>query len=158
MEKLRKRTGVLTPLELNYISVQKVANDLNLHPATIWKAMRRGKLKYESIPNGREKTHPKQTGYVRMTTQKWVEEWREISNDKNYQTYNGQVMYRRDLGEMSARDVRDYMGWTKNKFMYHLYKGALQYTQKGYYYVFYREDVEVFKKKMEKQEKQHKQG
>ena len=88
-----------------------------------------------------------------MTTKEWLEEWRVTINDKNYQTYNGKLMFDQKSGEMSTKDVLNYLGgWTKNKFMYFVYHQQIKFTKKGYYYIFYKEDVDEFKRKIEQAE------
>ena len=96
------------------------------------------------------KRHPKASGFVRVTTKEWVDEWRATINDKNFQTYNGKPMYDREAGEMSSSDVRKYLGgWTKNRFMYFVYNQQIKFTKKGFYFVFYKSDVDDFKKRFE---------
>jgi hypothetical protein len=152
MERLDKRTGGQVSLDPNkHLRVKQVAGMLEIDPVVVWKAMRLGRLKYIMAMTVARR-HPLQSGFIRVTTQAWVDEWRATINDKNFQTYNGKQMYDRRKGEMSSRDVRDLFGWTKNRFMYYVLKGDLKYIRRGYYYVFNKTDVEEFYKKIQEAE------
>ena len=88
-----------------------------------------------------------------MTTKEWVDEWRASINDKNFQTYNGKLMFNHESGEMSTKDVLEYLGgWSKNKFMYFVYHQHIKFTKKGYYYIFYKADVDAFMQKVARME------
>ncbi len=149
MEKSQKVIGAYTILDMSkHLNVKQVAGMLEINEVAVWKAMRTGRLYYEMALIPGKKKHPKASGFIRVTTKEAVDEWRATINDKNYQTYNGRFMYNHDAGEMSSSDVREYMGgWTKNKLMFYVYHQKIKFTRKGYYYVFYRTDVEDFKRR-----------
>lgn len=96
--------------------------------------------------------HPKASSFISVTTREWVEEWRETINDKDFQRFNGKIMYDPAKGEMSTRQARELLGWTKNKFMYYLQNGHIKYINKGFYYVLHKEDVLAFRDKMQQLE------
>jgi hypothetical protein len=110
--------------------------------------MKIGRLQYVMAKMPQNPKHYKQSGFIRVTTQEWVETWRAVKNDKNHQRFNGRKMYDATKGELSSAQVRAMLGWTKNKFMYYVYNGHIKYTMKGYYYIFYKPDVEAFFAKM----------
>lgn len=146
MEKLQKVIGGNTTLDTSkHLNVKQVANMLGIKGVSIWKAMRTGRLKYEMVVNPGPKKHPKSSGYSRVTTKEWVDEWRRTINDKNYQTYNGKLMFDKKVGELSSSQARKYIGgWTKNRFMYFVYNQQIKFTRKGFYYIFYKEDLDDF--------------
>jgi len=116
--------------------------------------MRLGRLKFEMAMTPGPKKHIKQSGFIRVTKQPWVDEWRASMNDKNVQRFNGKMMFDPLKGEMSSSQVRKLLGWTKNKFMYYVYNQEIKFTQKGYYYIFYKEDVDAFIKKVTPEQKE----
>lgn len=149
MDRSKKPIGVITYLdETKHLSVKQVASNLDLTGVAVWKAMKIGKLKYVMAKLPQNPKHYKQSGFIRVTTQEWVDAWRATKADKNHQRFNGKQMYDISKGELSSAQVRTMLGWTKNKFMYYVYRQYLKYTQKGYYYVFYLEDVQAFMAKM----------
>lgn len=149
MEKLQKRTGEIIYLDRSkHLNAKQVAAKLNLTEHAIWKAMKIGKLKYVHAYIPKNPRHYKASSYTKVTTEEWVMAWRAIVADKGYQKYRNAKMYDSSKGEMSSKQVMLMLGWTKNKFMYYVYHQRIKFTQKGYYYVFYQEDVEAFMREM----------
>src|SRR6187551_320646 len=103
MVKLHKKTGELILLDTqHHLSVKQVAGQLEVEPNVVWKAMRQGRLKFVMAMTPGPKKHVKQSGFIRVTLQAWVDEWRATKNDKNLQRFNGKRMYDPAKGEMSS--------------------------------------------------------
>lgn len=150
METLKKQTG---PLDINkYILVKKVASMVDVHPVTVYKAIRLGRLR--SVKVAYPKKHPRSSGFITVTTQEWIDEWRATLHDKSIQKFNGRQMYDKSKGELSTGMARKLLGYSKNKFDYYIQKGHIKFIKKGFYYVLDISDVLAFKAKMEQQQEE----
>jgi hypothetical protein len=131
---------------MKFISIKEAAEYHSCTRVVIYNAIKRGKLQYKKVAlHDYQGPYPKRKWFM-YTSEEWLKEWQEKIKDKQFQIYNGKLMYRKDEGDMSSTDVRKYLGISNSGLFYHVNNGNIKYTKRGFYYIFKKEDVDLLSK------------